>query len=277
MQWLRWRSDGASVYLEAATASNGPWTQLTTYPVTFSLATIRAYVYAGYWGTQATPGTAIFDNFNAATTKTITASARLSATLTRTISAKATLVASSTLAIGGLAFGAPPRRSISATAYLTGTVTKTITASATLIAADGPPRSTLGSPDGRPVAEEMYAALGPITSEDPALGWPLLRFINAMAIRPQATDDLVRDSDEGPGWSGVVDLDRAPVNALPWLAQFVGVELLPGLDDESQRLRIRETAGFRRGTRAAIEGAARQFLTGSRTARFKSETRRRIT
>jgi hypothetical protein len=73
MRWLRWRSDGLNVYLEAAPSSNGPWTQLTTYPVTFSLAAIRPYFYAGYWGTQASPGTAIFDNFNAGNIKTVSA------------------------------------------------------------------------------------------------------------------------------------------------------------------------------------------------------------
>lgn len=37
--------------------------------------------------------------------------------------------------------------------------------------------------------------------------------------------------------------DRVPDTAPPWIAQFVGVELTPGLDSDSQRLRIRETAG----------------------------------
>jgi Phage tail protein (Tail_P2_I) len=94
----------------------------------------------------------------------------------------------------------------------------------------------------------------------------LLRFVNAIAQAPQWTEDLVRDSEAGPGWSSVLDLERAPTEALAWLAQFIGVGIEPNLDSESQRLRIKETAGFSRGTRAAIEGAARQFLTGSRTA-----------
>jgi hypothetical protein len=267
MRWLRWRSDGLNVYLEAAPSSNGSWTQLTSYPVTFSLAAIRPYFYAGYWGTQASPGTAIFDNFNAGNTKTISAGARLSATLTRSISAKATLVASSTLAVGGLAFGSSPSRSISATAYVQGTVTKTVSASATLIASSATPEIDLSiRPTVVPLAEEIYAALGPLTAEDEVHGWPLLRFINAIAQAPQWTEDLVRDRDAGPGWSSVVDLERAPTEALAWLAQFVGVVIEPNLDSDSQRLRIKETAGFNRGTRAAIEGAARQFLTGSRTA-----------
>jgi hypothetical protein len=265
MQWLRWRSNGVNVYLEAAPSSNGPWTQLTSYPVTFSLAAIRAYFYAGFWGSQAAAGTAIFDNFNAGNTKTISAGARLSATLTRSVSAKATLVATSTLAVGGLGFGAPPSRSVSATAYLKGTVTKTVSASATLV---GTPVEIDRSirPTVVPLAEEIYAALGPLTAEDHENEWALLRYVNAIAQAPQWTEDLVRDTDAGPGWSSLMDVDRAPDDALPWLAQFIGVEIEPSLDAESQRLRIKETAGFRRGTRAAVEGAARQFLTGSRSA-----------
>jgi hypothetical protein len=269
MQWLRWRSDGTSVFLEAAPSANGPWTQLTSYPVTFSIAALRPYVYAGYYGTQASPGTAIFDNFNASTTKTISAGARLSAARTRTVSAKASLVASSTLAVGGLAFGAPPSRSVSATSYVTGTATKTIGASASLVS--GPPaevdlsiRPVVGA-----LAEEIYGALGPLTAHDEENDWALLRFVSAIAKAPQVTDDLVRDSDAGPGWSSIVDLDRAPADALPWLAQFVGVDVATDLDEASQRLRIRETSGFRRGTLAAIEGAARQYLTGSRTVQVQ--------
>jgi hypothetical protein len=74
-----------------------------------------------------------------------------------------------------------------------------------------------------------------------------------------------RDSDDGPGFVRLVDLDLAPEKALPWLAQFVGVQLQPGLDDAAQRARIRATDGFHRGTVSALVGAARQYLTGGKT------------
>jgi Glycosyl hydrolases family 16/Phage tail protein (Tail_P2_I) len=124
-------------------------------------------------------------------------------------------------------------------------------------------------PEVSPLAEEIYAALGPLTAHDQENGWHLLRFVAAIAHEPQWTDDLVRDSEAGPGWSSIVDLDRAPAEALGWLGQFVGVDTHPDIDAESQRIRIRETAGFRRGTRAAIEGAARQLLTGNRTVQVQ--------
>jgi hypothetical protein len=124
-------------------------------------------------------------------------------------------------------------------------------------------------PDVVPLAEEIYAALGPLTADDQRHGWQLLRFVSAISQAPQVTEDLVRDSDAGPGWSSVLDVDRAPAEALGWLAQFVGVDVEPNIDPNSQRLRIKETAGFRRGTKAAIEGAARQFLTGNRTVQVQ--------
>ncbi len=115
----------------------------------------------------------------------------------------------------------------------------------------------------RPLAEELYESLGPLAKQDQRYGWPLLRFCNALVVTRQVLDDLVRDG-EYPGWTSVLDIDRAPVEALPWLAQFIGVSMNVHLDEVSQRLRLRETSGFRRGTRASIEGAARQHLTGGR-------------
>jgi len=116
------------------------------------------------------------------------------------------------------------------------------------------------------VAEEIYESLSPISTDDPNNGWALLRLISAIADPTmQWTNDLVRDTDAGTGWSTIMDLDQAPADVLPWLAQFVGVDTSDDLDVESQRLRIRETAGFQRGTRSSVEGAARQYLSGSRT------------
>src|SRR5437764_7240325 len=81
----------------------------------------------------------------------------------------------------------------------------------------------------------------------------------------QLVEDLVRDTLDGPGWSALVDLDRCPDVALPWLAQLVGVRLLPGSTPDEQRARIASTDGFRRGTRDAMIAAARATLTGAGT------------
>lgn len=82
-------------------------------------------------------------------------------------------------------------------------------------------------------------------------------------------DDLVRGPD---GWVHLLDPTRSPAGWLPWLAQFAGVRLADGLDEAQQRVRIVETSGQRRGTVAAIEGAARQLLSGSRLVRLEERT-----
>lgn len=114
------------------------------------------------------------------------------------------------------------------------------------------------------VAELMYAALGPLRAPDEANNWHLLKFVASVADRLGQIEDIARDTEDGPGWSALMDPDRVPSNALGFLGQFVGVELLTGLDDASQRLRIKGTAGFKRGSLGALEDAARQTLSGGR-------------
>lgn len=112
--------------------------------------------------------------------------------------------------------------------------------------------------------EEAYRGLGPLTEPDADLDYPLLRFVASVADQLQVVNDLARDTDEAPGWAKVFDPARTPDEFVGWLGQFVGVRELVGLTPLAQRMRIRETAGFQRGTKAAIEGAAKQFLSGSR-------------
>ena len=115
-------------------------------------------------------------------------------------------------------------------------------------------------------AEIAYAQLSAVDDHEVRLDYPLLRFVDAVTTHLASVDALVRDGEDGTlGWGVALDVDRAPDYVLPWLAQFVGVELRSDLDDESQRIRIREAAGWKRGSVAALRGAARQFLTGSRT------------
>ncbi len=114
-----------------------------------------------------------------------------------------------------------------------------------------------------PLAEELYAALGANTLGDD-FRWLLLFYCQALTLNLQEVHDLAADTDQYPGWSALLDVSRAPAKALPYLAQFVGADVLPGLDDASQRLRIAEAQGWRRGTPASIRAAAQQWLTGAR-------------
>jgi hypothetical protein len=112
------------------------------------------------------------------------------------------------------------------------------------------------------IVQEAYAALGPWSRADES--GELLQLVYALFNPIVAIDDIVRDSDTHTGWGKLLDVDEAPAIALPWVAQFVGVETITGLDEASQRIRIKAAAGFNRGSVSAIRAAAQQHLTGTR-------------
>jgi endo-1,4-beta-D-glucanase Y len=134
------------------------------------------------------------------------------------------------------------------------------------VSSDTASLSDIRTPVERPIvgvtAEEMYAGLAPFAEDDEATGWHLLHFVDALTTSLQETDLIIRESS-APGWATLVNADETPVAAIPWLGQFVGVDPAPDvIDEEGQRLRLKEASGFARGTPAAIRGAARQALTG---------------
>jgi len=78
-------------------------------------------------------------------------------------------------------------------------------------------------------------------------------------------ESYISDSDNGEvGWSILLDLNRVPTKALPWLAQFTGVRLDQSLSDANQRQQIADAAGLYRGSLASIVAAAQRHLTGTK-------------
>jgi hypothetical protein len=57
------------------------------------------------------------------------------------------------------------------------------------------------------------------------------------------------------GWTRLLDPERCPGWALPWLAQFAGVKLTTGLTEAQQREQITSPPAFLRGTPAATRAA----------------------
>jgi len=73
-------------------------------------------------------------------------------------------------------------------------------------------------------------------------------------------------------WSNLLNIDKTPYKALPWLGQLVGVSTPSPLTGESTidhevRIRslVRDTPGFRRGSPTAMRGAIQPYLTGTKT------------
>lgn len=113
-------------------------------------------------------------------------------------------------------------------------------------------------------AELLYGRLWPQTIEDELNEWHLLLFCDALAgTLFETIRSYVADSPTMLGWEIIFNVDLCPPEALPYLAQFVGVHFEDSLTVEQQRAKIKERPAFKRGTLAAIEAAARQHLTGS--------------
>lgn len=110
--------------------------------------------------------------------------------------------------------------------------------------------------------QRMHDALAELAPDDATYDYAYAWFCAARAAMFDLVADIVDRGDGRPGYTVLFDPDECPAAFLPWLAQFVGVTIPPGLDEAAARLRIKETDGFRRGTPAALRGAARQFLVG---------------
>jgi hypothetical protein len=119
-------------------------------------------------------------------------------------------------------------------------------------------------------AARLYGMLAPLAQQDFDSAWSLLILCNAIGGMYEPVEEWVRDTPEGPGWSLLVDLDRCPPEALPWLGQFVGVRIPPALTaDADRRAWVASTDGWKRGTRDALIGAAKATLTGNQALVFR--------
>lgn len=115
-------------------------------------------------------------------------------------------------------------------------------------------------------AEELYTELAPITGGDEERGWPLLLFLDGLASALfEPIHELVTGTEDREGWEIALDPDIAPARALPWLAQFAGVELTPAMSEAQRREKIKNPDGPKRGTPAALRAAVQETLTGART------------
>lgn len=121
--------------------------------------------------------------------------------------------------------------------------------------------------EASPITLELYDQLGVWAQRDQdEFRFELLEMLESFARLLQPVEDIIRDSPDGtPGWSMIVDADRAPAEWIPWGMQFVGVRPLVGLAEAEQRARWKATGGFHTGKPSSIVAAAQQYLTGTKT------------
>jgi hypothetical protein len=69
-------------------------------------------------------------------------------------------------------------------------------------------------------------------------------------------------------WQALLDVDIAPLQALPWLTQLVGDRLPVGLDEAAARDWIKATPNWQRGTPAGIVAAVQRLLIDPAVVQF---------
>lgn len=112
-----------------------------------------------------------------------------------------------------------------------------------------------------PTTDRLYDAIGPaITDLDP--DGILLALLDGPGSLLGEVDDIVRDTDDGLGWSR--EFDPALANHPRWTAQLLGVQVPQDASDLMVRDLIVARPSFRRGTPGALRLAAQQFLTGTK-------------
>lgn len=113
--------------------------------------------------------------------------------------------------------------------------------------------------------QDILDALAPMLYAESS-GGPLTDYLTGISRPFVLVEDWVSDTDDGDiGWSLLLDPDRCPVEALPWLAQIVGLTLNTSLSEADQRQQLHDVSNWKRGTPGAIKGAPAPFLTGTKT------------
>lgn len=117
------------------------------------------------------------------------------------------------------------------------------------------------------LAADIYHQLRLLVPDDEENGWSYAHYIAAKYGPGELVESWARDTDDGPGWSILLDLDRCPEIALPWLAQFKGAVIPAGMPPGDWREWVRTAEGLRRGQVPALIAAGQRHLTGTRGVR----------
>lgn len=117
-------------------------------------------------------------------------------------------------------------------------------------------------------AQDVLDALAPMLYAEATTGNALADYVTGLSLPFELVEAWASDTDTTPsqvGWSLLLDVDRCPVEALPWLAQIVGLKLNTALSEADQREQIESTPNWKRGTPGALQAAPAPYLTGTKT------------
>jgi hypothetical protein len=115
--------------------------------------------------------------------------------------------------------------------------------------------------------ESLHDLLAPMVYTESA---DLTVYLNGLGLIWEEIDTWVSDTNIGTtpasGYSLWIDVNRCPDEALPWLAQFVGIQFNAGqgLTADEQRALMVGLGTWHRGTVAALKAAPLPYLTGAK-------------
>jgi hypothetical protein len=124
-------------------------------------------------------------------------------------------------------------------------------------------------PDLVSIAERLRDRTAPLAPDDDAHGYAHAYLCGSLGAIFAEVAEVFDPEGDTPPLAPLLDPTLCPAWALPWLAQMVGIVLPDGLSEADARTVISEVAGFKRGTRQAMEAAAKLYLTGDRTVYFR--------
>src|SRR5215471_15924936 len=117
-------------------------------------------------------------------------------------------------------------------------------------------------------AQQLMALLQPMRYGDST---PIDTYLTGIGDQLfQLVEDWASDTPDGkPGYSLLVDATRVPDIAIPWLGQFVGVQIVVGQSPAVQRAQLTGLANWKRGSVDALQAAPLPWLTGTQTVIIK--------
>jgi hypothetical protein len=126
-------------------------------------------------------------------------------------------------------------------------------------------------PDLTTTGEFLWDEVGVAQPGDDQRGSPARILVGAVAKALGPLFDIVRDTDQGPGWSAVFDPDRIVAmlpetvaqRVLRWLGQFAGQSFPADMTAAAMAAQVGTPASFERGTFDALVQAVRHTITGT--------------
>lgn len=123
-------------------------------------------------------------------------------------------------------------------------------------------------PDHTVLGARLAQRTSPVAPDDGAYGYAHAHLSEALG-QPLLQLQQAFDPVDAAPFETMLDPQRCPAWALPWLAQLVGITLPTSVPEADARQIIVELAGHKRGTTATLRAAAGLYLTGTKTVYFR--------